>query len=127
MGIVQSVMALSTISPDLSKQFAALVNLAVVTNVLPYIISLSALFVMMRNAAVGADVFKRNAVVATIAMLYSVYALYASGKDAVLGGMLVLALGYVIYGFLAPRFTAAAAARPSSRPAVAGPGAVPAV
>ena len=33
MGIVQSVMALSTISPNLSEQFAALVNLAVVTNV----------------------------------------------------------------------------------------------
>ena len=36
-------MALSTISPTLSEQFSALVNLAVVTNVIPYIISLSAL------------------------------------------------------------------------------------
>ena len=128
MGIVQSVMALSTISPDLSKQFAALVNLAVVTNVVPYIVSLSALFVMMRRAGTEEGVFKRNAFVATVAMLYSVYALYASGKDAVLGGMLVMAIGYVIYGFLAPRFTAApAAARPTGRPSVAGPGAVPAV
>jgi putrescine:ornithine antiporter len=38
-------------------------------------------------------------------MLYSVYALYASGKDAVLGGMLVTALVFVIWGFIAPRFT----------------------
>ena len=75
MGIVQSVMALSTISPNLSEQFAALVNLAVVTNVVPYIIALSALFVMMRDAKVEPGVFKRNAVVAVIAMLYSVYAL----------------------------------------------------
>ena len=124
MGIVQSVMALSTISPDLSKQFAALVNLAVVTNVLPYIISLSALFVMMRNVRVEPDVFRRNSVVATIAMLYSVYALYASGKDAVLGGMLVMAIGYVVYGFLAPRFMSAP--RPAVQPALV-PGAVPAV
>src|SRR6476620_6173517 len=78
MGIVQSVMALSTISPNLSEQFAALVNLAVVTNVVPYIIALSALFVMMRDAKVPESVFKRNAFVAVIAMLYSVYALYAS-------------------------------------------------
>src|SRR5512135_2869126 len=53
MGIVQSAMALSTISPTLSEQFSALVNLAVVTNVIPYIISLSALFVMMKNAGVA--------------------------------------------------------------------------
>lgn len=107
MGIVQSVMALSTISPNLSEQFAALVNLAVVTNVVPYIISLSALFVMMRDAKVEPGVFKRNAFVAVVAMLYSVYALWASGKDAVMGGMLVMGIGYVVYGFIAPRFTAA--------------------
>jgi len=110
MGIVQSVMALSTMSPNLSEQFAALVNLAVVTNVVPYIIALSALFVQMRDAKVEPGVFKRNAFVAVVAMLYSVYALYASGKDAVMGGMLVMGIGYIVYGFIAPRFVAAPAA-----------------
>lgn len=110
MGIVQSVMALSTISPNLSEQFAALVNLAVVTNVVPYIISLSALFVMMRDAKVEPGVFKRNAFVVVVALLYSVYALWASGKDAVMGGMLVMGIGYIVYGFIAPRFVAAPAA-----------------
>ena len=115
MGIVQSVMALSTISPNLSEQFAALVNLAVVTNVVPYIIALSALFVMMRDAKVEPGVFKRNAFVAVIAMLYSVYALWASGKDAVMGGMLVMGIGYIVFGFIAPRFVAPPPA--SARPA----------
>src|SRR5262249_13062996 len=41
-----------------------------------------------------------------IALLYRIYAMYASGKDAVMGGMLVLAVAYVVWGFLAPRFTA---------------------
>jgi putrescine:ornithine antiporter len=109
MGIVQSVMALSTISPNLSEQFAALVNLAVVTNVVPYIVALSALFVQMRDAKVEPGVFKRNAFVAVVAMLYSVYALWASGKDAVMGGMLVMGIGYLVYGFIAPRFVAAPA------------------
>ena len=43
LGVVQTLLALSTISPILSEQFSALVNLAVVTNVIPYIVALSAL------------------------------------------------------------------------------------
>jgi putrescine:ornithine antiporter len=104
LGIVQSGLALSTISPSLSEQFQVLVNLAVVTNVVPYIIALSALMVMMKTASVPETTYRRNVVVAVVAMLYSVYAIYASGKDAVLGGMLVMGLTFVIWGFLAPRF-----------------------
>jgi putrescine:ornithine antiporter len=104
MAIVQSVMALSTISPTLSEQFSALVNLAVVTNVIPYIIALSALIVMMQKAGVAESTYRRNVAVAVVAMLYSTFAIYASGPSAVLGGTVVMALGFVIYGFLAPRF-----------------------
>jgi putrescine:ornithine antiporter len=104
LGVVQSLMALSTISPTLSEQFSALVNLAVVTNVIPYIVSLSALIVMMQAAGVPQGKYRLNVVVAVIAMLYSVYAIYASGKDAVLGGTLAMAIGFVIWGFIAPRF-----------------------
>jgi putrescine:ornithine antiporter len=116
MGVVQSIMALSTISPSLSEQFSALVNLAVVTNVIPYIMALSALVMMMKTAKVESGVYRRNVVIGVIAMLYSTYAIYASGKDAVLGGMLVMATGYIIWGFLAPRFAPGAAA-PSPQPA----------
>ena len=49
--------------------------------------------------------YRRNVAIALVAMLYSVYAIYASGKDAVMGGMLVTALSFVIWGFIAPRFT----------------------
>jgi putrescine:ornithine antiporter len=59
---------------------------------------------MMRHAKVDAAVFRRNGIVAVVAMLYSVYALYASGKDAVMGGMLVMAIGYIVCGLIAPRF-----------------------
>jgi putrescine:ornithine antiporter len=104
LGVVQSVLALSTISPSLSEQFSVLVNLAVVTNVVPYVISLSALMVMMQTAGVTGTQYRRNVAVALVAMLYSVYAIYASGKDAVLGGMLVTGLTFVIWGFIAPRF-----------------------
>ena len=64
MGVVQSLMALSTISPSLSEQFSALVGLAVVTNVIPYIIALSALIVMMQKAGVAESAYRRNVAVA---------------------------------------------------------------
>jgi putrescine:ornithine antiporter len=104
MGVVQSAMALSTISPSLNEQFYVLVNLAVVTNVVPYILALSGLMVMMQSAGVPESVYRRNTVVAMVAMIYSVYAIFASGKDAVLGGMIVMGIGYIIYGFIAQRF-----------------------
>jgi len=114
MGIVQTLLAFSTISPSLSEQFGVLVSLAVVTNVVPYIIALSALTVMMRKAGVPDGTFRLNTIVALVAMLYSTYAIYASGMEPVMGGMIVIALTFIIYGFIAPRFTpipAAAAAK----------------
>ena len=109
MGVVQTAMALSTISPTLSEQFGALVNLAVVSNVVPYIISLSALMVMMQKAGAAQGTYRLNVAVVVVALLYSVYAIYASGESAVLGGMIVMGIGYVIYGFIAPRFEVAPA------------------
>jgi putrescine:ornithine antiporter len=111
MGIVQSLMALSTMSPNLSEQFAALVNLAVVTNVVPYIVALSALTVIMKNAGVAGRTYNRNLAIAVVAIVYSVYALWRSGMEAVMGGMLVMGLGWLIWTFMAPRFATASPAR----------------
>jgi putrescine:ornithine antiporter len=105
LAVVQTVLALSTISPNLSKQFGKLVNLAVVTNVIPYIIALSALGVMMKMGNAPQKVYRRNTIIATIAILYSTYALYASGFEAVMGGMLVACVAYLLWGFIAYRFT----------------------
>jgi putrescine:ornithine antiporter len=91
-------------SPNLSEQFAALVNLAVVTNVIPYIVALSALAVIMRTANVTSATYNRNLAVAVLAIVYSVYVLWASGMEAVMGGMLVMGLGWLIWTFMAPRF-----------------------
>jgi putrescine:ornithine antiporter len=106
MGVVQSLMALSTASPTLSETFGVLVNLAVVTNVIPYIIALSALPLMMRRVGVDQAKYRLNIAVVLVAMLYSTFAIYASGKDAVLGGTLVMAVGFIIWGFIAYRFAA---------------------
>jgi putrescine:ornithine antiporter len=118
LGVVQSVLALMTISPTLSEQFSALVNLAVVTNVVPYIVSLSALFVMMQAVGVDQQKYRLNVAVVLVAMLYSTYALYASGHEAVMGGMLVMAITFIVWGFIAPRFAPSTA--PAARPVPLG-------
>ncbi len=48
--IIQSGLALMTISPSLNSQFNVLVNLAVVTNIIPYILSMAALVIIQKVA-----------------------------------------------------------------------------
>lgn len=50
--IIQSGLALMTISPSLNSQFNVLVNLAVVTNIIPYILSMAALVIIQKVANV---------------------------------------------------------------------------
>jgi putrescine:ornithine antiporter len=104
LGVLQTLLALMTISPSLSEQFSALVNLAVVTNVVPYLIALSALPFMLEAHGVKGTSYRRVVIITLVAMAYSTYAIYASGKDAVFGGMLVMAIGYIVWGFIASRF-----------------------
>ena len=59
---------------------------------------------MMQRAGVEQSKYRFTLAIALVAMLYSTYAIYASGKDAVLGGTIVMALGFIIWGFLASRF-----------------------
>lgn len=106
--VLQTLMAFSTMSPNASAQFNKLVNLAAVTNIIPYITAISAIMVIMYKARVSAAVYRRNVCVAFVAIAYSILALYASGKDAVFGGMMVMAVGYLIYGFYARRFVGTA-------------------
>jgi putrescine:ornithine antiporter len=50
--VIQSGLSLMTISPSLNKQFNVLVNLAVVTNIIPYILSMAALVIIQKVAKV---------------------------------------------------------------------------
>jgi putrescine:ornithine antiporter len=103
-GILQTLMAMSTMSPDASAQFGKLVSLAAVTNLVPYVTALSGLMVIMYKARVDKTIYSVNVFAVMIAMLNSLYAIYASGKDAVFGGMIAMAIGYLVYGFIAYRF-----------------------
>ncbi|AAN53398.1 putrescine-ornithine antiporter [Shewanella oneidensis MR-1] len=97
---IQTLLSLMTISPSLSKQFEALVNLAVVTNIVPYILSMAALGVMQKQLKVPANKARVANVIAVIGALYSFYALYSSGETAVMLGAIATFFGWTIYGVI---------------------------
>ena len=102
--ILQSLMSLMTISPSLSEQFETLVNLAVVTNIIPYLLSMGAVIVLMKAAKRAGSELKGTTFIAFIVSLYSLYALYASGFDAMTYGSIVTFAGWTLYGFVSDRF-----------------------
>lgn len=102
--VIQTLLSLMTISPSLNKQFNVLVNLAVVTNVIPYLLSMASVAVLMKTADAPVPKVKLSTVIAFIASAYSLYALYASGLEAMTYGSLVTFAGWTLYGFISHRF-----------------------
>lgn len=102
--IVQSLLSLMTVSPSLNKQFTVLVDLAVVTNVIPYLLSMAALIVLQKVEKVPENKAKVTTFVALIGSIYSLYALYATGQEAMLYGSIATFVGWTLYGFVSDRF-----------------------
>ena len=101
---LQTLLSLMTISPSLNKQFNVLVDLAVVTNVIPYLLSMAALAVLLKAENVEPQKYKTTVFVAFIGSLYSIYALYAAGEQAMLYGSIVTFIGWTLYGFVSYKF-----------------------
>ena len=99
--VVQCLIALMTISPSLNQQFNTVVNLAIFVNLVPYILSLTALPFIMKKLKVNQSTYRINLTVALVALIYSLYGIYAAGTDAVFWGALVMLFGYIIYGLRA--------------------------
>ncbi|SFU30916.1 putrescine:ornithine antiporter [Polaromonas sp. YR568] len=100
---VQTALALLTISPDLTKQFDTLVNLAVVTNIIPYILSMAALITIQKISGVDPKkAFFVNAI-SLVAAAYSYLALYSSGTQALMLGGVATIFGYTLFGFVSTR------------------------
>lgn len=102
--IAQSLLALMTISPTLAKQFNVLVNLAVVTNVIPYLLSMASVNTILKSENVPDQKIKKTTFIALIASAYSLYALYSSGLEPMFYGSIVTFAGWTLYGFVSHRF-----------------------
>lgn len=101
---IQTLLSLLTISPSLNKQFNVLVDLAVVTNVIPYLLSMAALAVLLKVENVPTRKYKTTVFVAFIGSIYSIYALYAAGEQAMLYGSIATFIGWTLYGFVSYKF-----------------------
>ena len=102
----QTALGFLTISPDLSKQFDTLVNLAVVTNLVPYILSMAALMTIQKVSNVTPSKALATNIVAWIATAYSYLALYSSGEQALMLGGAATIFGYTLFSFVNNRLIA---------------------
>ncbi|NDP63089.1 putrescine-ornithine antiporter [Polaromonas sp.] len=99
----QTLLSLLTISPTLNGQFTVLVNLAVMTNLIPYILSMSALSSLQTAENIKPASARTANIVAFIAGLYSLYALYTTGTESMMYGGLVTFAGWMLYSLVAAR------------------------
>jgi putrescine:ornithine antiporter len=73
------------------------------TNLIPYLLSMSALVALQVIEKVPRILARRANVVAFLATIYSLYALYASGYTAMMWGGIITFAGWGLYGFMVPR------------------------
>jgi putrescine:ornithine antiporter len=104
--IAQSLLSLMTVSPTLDKKWTVLVDLSVMTDLIPYLLSMSALVALQVVEKVPRVLARRGNVMAFLATIYSLYALYTSGYTAMMWGGIFTFAGWGLYGFMVPRLRA---------------------
>lgn len=97
--IMQSFLALMTISPTLAAQFELLANLAVVTNVIPYILCAAALKSILTKEHIPNEICNRNSSIflAGVSIIYCIYALTTTDGITFFSGCLAAFSGWLIY------------------------------
>lgn len=100
----QIVLSLLTISPELSSQFQRVVDLAVVTNLVPYVMSMAALITIQNVSGVPPQKALITNAIAMVGTVYSFYALWSAGPEALMLGGLCVFAGWTLFGFVSARF-----------------------
>lgn len=94
---IESVLALMTTDETLNQQFAQLVNLAVATNIFPYLLCCISVNELLKVESAPEKLRKTVSIVSVIAFLYACYAVYACGFVPIVGSAVVVVLGYIAY------------------------------
>lgn len=94
---IQSILTLSTISPTLLKQFNILINLAVMVNLIPYLLAMFSVPTLQKEEGLTGRKAKFTNFTAVCGAVYSVYAVYGCGWDIIMDGLIVTISGLIIY------------------------------
>lgn len=100
---IQIAMTLSTMSPTLLKQFNILINLAVMINLIPYLLAMAAVPDLQKAEGITSDKARMANIAAVVGGIYSCYAVYGCGWEVIFEGAFVTAMGLVIYAVLSDR------------------------
>lgn len=95
--LIQSLLTLSTMSPSLLKQFHVLINLAVMINLVPYLLAMASVPDLLKTEHVAASEMRLTNLAALIGGIYSVYAVYGCGWSVIAEGAFVATMGILIY------------------------------
>jgi arginine:agmatine antiporter len=102
--VLMTVVLLTTASPNLAKQFQVIVLMSVFASLLPYIYALVALpIIMVAKSLNKGGGFIFYCTLAVIGILYSLFALFGSGGNAMFWGVLMMMLTIPLYALVAAK------------------------
>ncbi|MFI3256248.1 MAG: putrescine-ornithine antiporter [Psittacicella sp.] len=101
--VVELALALAIVSPDLLRDFRVLVNAATFLNLIPYILTVTALASLMARRKVKGNERMFGLIISIFATVYSIFAIYSTGQASVFYGCLILMFGYLFFGYIAAR------------------------
>lgn len=115
---IQIVMTLSTMSPTLLKQFNVLINLAVMINLIPYLLAMASVADLQKAEGISHDKARLANMAAIVGGVYSCYAVYGCGWTVIMEGTFVAAMGLVIYAIVSSKLRYAPSPRVSTYPPI---------
>lgn len=101
-GILMTIILMTTASPDLASQFQIIVLMSVFASLLPYIYALVALPIIMVAHSINKGFsFIFYCFMAVIGIVYSLFALFGAGSNAMYWGIMMMMITIPLYAFVA--------------------------
>jgi len=97
--VLMTAVVLLTLQPNLSNQFDAIVNLAVILVVLPYLYSAVALWQVCYQQKVPAKTMRAAIVIGLAAATYCLWAIYGADSETTRGAMILVLVTVPIFPF----------------------------
>ena len=101
-GVLMTIVLLLTASPNLAKQFEAVILMSVFASLLPYMYALISLPIILVSKKLNrGSSFMFYCVLVVLGMIYCIFALLGSGSDSIYWGILMMMITIPLYSFVA--------------------------